>query len=99
MHVEVYMLYDLLTMFEQRPISWYHTGNPEEDVVPCFLATMALSCTCTLCRACRLYRQLEDPCFVKFSADGKLTPMPVYRNVDGSKQSKGKSYIGYFTIV
>ena len=82
MHVEVYVLYDLLTMFEQRPISWYHTGNPEEDVVPCFLATMALSCTCTLCRACRLYRQLEDPCFVKFSADGKLTPMPVYRNED-----------------
>jgi len=40
MHVEVYMLYDLLTMFEQRPISWYHTGNPEEDVVPCFLATI-----------------------------------------------------------
>ena len=31
-------------------------GNPEEDLVPCFLAVMALSCTCTLfgCRACRL---------------------------------------------
>ena len=70
MHVEVYMLYDLLTMFEQRPISWYHTGNPEEDVVPCFLAV----------RACRLsyvffYRQLEDPCFVKFSADDTVYPV------------------------
>ena len=49
---------------------------------------------------CRRYRQLEDPCFVKFSADDtvpsmrKLTPMPVYRNEDRPDQAKAKAALG-----